>query len=126
MGNESNWGDLEPHQVESIKHHISQAVSEGIVTGLLGGDIQAAIADGVTHGLHRAASDELLFDQLTASTAAAFRRGATKASGEFVLGGLWGLARRAAWFVLLGIVVYSLGGWSALAALWKSLITSPA
>lgn len=49
---------------------------------------------------------------------------ATQHAGRFVLGGLLGLARKAALFLLLGGLVYAFGGWSALAALVKALFTS--
>lgn len=53
-----------------------------------------------------------------------FQKQATQHAGRFVLGGLWGLARKCSLFMLLGGVVYAIGGWAALAALFKSLFTS--
>ena len=51
----------------------------------------------------------------------ALQHHATEHAGRFVLGGLWGLMRRATVFVLLGGAVYALGGWGALAALAKAM-----
>lgn len=69
---------------------------------------------------------------MTEDTAAAFwaaglsvlQRQATNHAGRFVLGGLWGLARKASLFLMLGGIVYALGGWSALAALAKAIFSS--
>lgn len=69
---------------------------------------------------------------MTEDTAAAFwaaglsvlQRQATDHAGRFVLGGLWGLVRKASLFLMLGGIVYALGGWAALAALIKALYSS--
>lgn len=69
---------------------------------------------------------------MTEDTAAAFwaaglsvlQRQATNHAGRFVLGGLWGLVRKASLFLMLGGIVYALGGWAALAALIKALFSS--
>lgn len=70
-------------------------------------------------------------DLVTEETIAAFWAGglgmlqkqATEHAGRFVLGGLWGLARKASLFLALGGIVYALGGWSALAALFKAMFS---
>lgn len=49
---------------------------------------------------------------------------ATQHAGRFVLGGLLGLVRKAAFFLVLGSMVYAFGGWGALAAMVKALFTS--
>lgn len=51
------------------------------------------------------------------------QRQATDHAGRFVLGGLWGLVRRAGMFLTLGGIVYAIGGWSALAGLAKTLFS---
>ena len=69
---------------------------------------------------------------MTEETAAAFwaaglevlQKQATQHAGRFVLGGLWGLARKASLFIALGSIVYAIGGWNALATLFKTLFTS--
>lgn len=53
------------------------------------------------------------------------REQATEHTGRFVLGGLWGLARKLGMFLALGGVVYAIGGWSALAKLWSVIFTGP-
>lgn len=49
------------------------------------------------------------------------QRQATQRAGRFVLGGLWGLMRKMSLFLMLGGVVYAVGGWTALAGLFKAL-----
>lgn len=51
----------------------------------------------------------------------ALQRHATENTGRFVLGGLLGLLRRAAVFVLLGAIVYAVGGWTAIASFFKAI-----
>ena len=66
---------------------------------------------------------------MTEETAAAFwaaglvvlQKQATQHAGRFVLGGLWGMARTASLFFMLGGIVYAMGGWAALAALAKTI-----
>lgn len=51
----------------------------------------------------------------------AFQRHATENTGRLVLGGLLGLLRRGAAFILLGALVYALGGWTAIANFVKAI-----
>ena len=69
---------------------------------------------------------------MTEDTAAAFwaaglsvlQKQATQHAGRFVLGGLVGVVRKLGLFLTLGGIVYAMGGWSALAALFKILFQS--
>ena len=82
--------------------------------------LETRIASAVGSGIKSA---------MTEDTAAAYwmagltvlQRHATQHAGRFVLGGLWGLLRKASLFMMLGGLVYALGGWSALAALFKAI-----
>lgn len=51
----------------------------------------------------------------------ALQRHAAENTGKLVLGGLASLLRRGAVFILLGALVYALGGWTAIATFWKAL-----
>lgn len=42
-------------------------------------------------------------------------------AGQAVIGGLWDLMQRIMLFLMLGGLVYSVGGWSALATLFKTV-----
>ena len=82
--------------------------------------IEQRIASAVGTGLKSA---------MTEDTAAAFwaaglsvlQKQATQHAGRFVLGGLLDVVRKLGLFLTLGGIVYALGGWSALAALFKVL-----
>lgn len=52
------------------------------------------------------------------------QRNATQHAGRFVIGGLWGITRKLSTFVLLGGIVYALGGWNALAGFFKLLFST--
>ena len=45
-------------------------------------------------------------------------------AGRFVLGGLWGLVRKVSMFLILGGIVYAIGGWAALLKLWHVIFAS--
>ncbi|WP_343735274.1 hypothetical protein [Acidovorax sp.] len=80
----------------------------------------------------KAAVAEGIKSAMTEDTAKAFwgagltvlQKQATQHAGRFVLGGLWGLLRKASLFMALGGIVYAIGGWAALATLFKALFTS--
>lgn len=69
---------------------------------------------------------------MTEDNAAAFwaaglsvlQKQATQHAGRFVLGGLVGVVRKLGLFLTLGGIIYAMGGWSALAALFKVLFQS--
>lgn len=82
--------------------------------------LEAKIAQAVRDGIKGAMNEE---------TAAAFwsaglallQKQATQRAGQIVIGGLWGLMQRIMLFLMLGGLVYSVGGWSALATLFKTV-----
>ena len=123
MPTDSDWGALDPAAADKLKAYVRQSVADGVRDAIAEGGIQQSIADGVATGMRSVAEDEDLFDLIASRTASAFRRSATRAGGELLIDGLSGLARKAAWFVVLGALVYSLGGWAGLAAAWKALTT---
>lgn len=123
MPTDSDWGSLDPAAADKLKAYVRQSVADGVMDALADGDIQRSVADGVAAGMRSVAEDEDLFDLITSRAASAFRRSATRAGGELLIDSLASLVRRAAWFVVLGVLVYSLGGWAGLAALWKALTT---
>lgn len=99
------------------------APSEVRLTEETGAWLEAKMAAAVREGIKGAMTEE---------TAAAFwaagltvlQKQATQHAGRFVLGGLWGLLRKASLFMALGGIVYAIGGWTALATLFKALFTS--
>lgn len=90
---------LTDETVEYLEKRIAAAVGEGIKTAMTEETVAAFWAAGL-HALQKQASEH---------------------AGRFVLGGMWGLMRKASLFMMLGGLVYALGGWSALAALFKAI-----
>lgn len=121
MPTDSDWGALDPAVADKLKAYVRQSVADGVHDAIAEGGIQQSIADGVAAGMRSVVEDEDLFDLVASRAAGAFRRSATRAGGELLIDGLSGLARRAALFVVLGVLVYSLGGWAGLVAAWKAL-----
>ena len=90
---------LTDETVEYLEKRIAAAVGEGIKTAITEDTAAAFWSAGLT----------------------ALQKQATEHAGRFVIGGLWGLVRKASLFLMLGGIVYALGGWSALAALFKAI-----
>ena len=78
--------------------------------------IAAAVGDGI-----KTAITEDTAVAFWSAGLAALQKQATQHAGRFVLGGIWGLLRKASLFFMLGGVVYAVGGWAALAALAKTI-----
>lgn len=90
---------LRPETLAHLEQQIASAVQSGI-QGAMNGQTAAAFWGA---GL------DLLQKQ------------ATQRAGQIVIGGLWGLLQRIMLFLMLGGLVYSVGGWSALATLFKTV-----
>ena len=78
--------------------------------------IAAAVGDGI-----KTAFTEDTAVAFWSAGLAALQKQATQHAGRFVLGGIWGLLRKASLFFMLGGIVYAVGGWAALAALAKTI-----
>lgn len=84
--------------------------------------LEERIAAAVGHGIKSAITEETAVAFWSAGLSA-LQKQATQHAGRFVLGGIWGLARKAGLFFMLGGIVYALGGWAALAALAKTIFS---
>lgn len=82
--------------------------------------LESRIALAVAAGLKNAVTEDTAVLFWSAGLTA-LRKNAAEHTGRFVLGGLRGLLSKLGLFLALGSLVYALGGWSALAGLWKAL-----
>jgi len=82
--------------------------------------LESRIALAVAAGLKNAVTEDTAVLFWSAGLTA-LRKTAAEHTGRFVLGGLRGLLSKLGLFLALGSLVYALGGWSALAGLWKAL-----
>lgn len=80
---------------------------------------QQAVAEGI-----KSAVTEDMAARVIAAGLTALQRQATEHAGRVVMGGILGLARKGALFILLGGLFYAIGGWSALAKLAKFLFSA--
>lgn len=78
------------------------------------------VKDAVREGIAESMTDDNAERFWTAGVRV-LQKNAAQHAGRVVLGGLKGIASRAFLFLLLGGVVYAVGGWSALAGLFKTL-----
>lgn len=84
--------------------------------------MQSLMREAVRDGVRDLVTQETI-EQFWAGGLSMLQKQATEHAGRFVLGGLWGIARKASLFLVLGGAVYALGGWSALAALFKAVFS---
>lgn len=85
--------------------------------------LEQKIAQAVRDGIKGAITEDTATAFWGAGIAVLQKQAATH-TGRFVLGGLWGLARKVLVFVVIGGLVYALGGWGALATLFKTLFST--
>lgn len=85
--------------------------------------MQELMRDAVREGVRELVTPETM-EQFWSSGFQQLQKQATQQAGRVVLGGLVGLLRKAGLFLLLGGIVYAVGGWSALATLAKALFSS--
>lgn len=83
-------------------------------------DIDATVRDAVRDGFEQHMTDERV-RHMTRVAIAEVRDHLATQSGRFLLGGLGTLLARVMLFLIAGLVVYSIGGWSGLAALFKTM-----
>ena len=84
--------------------------------------LESLMSKSVQNGI-REALDEDAAERFWAAGLIVLQRQATDHAGRFVIGGLWGLIRKASMFLVLGGVVYAIGGWGALAGLFKTIFS---
>jgi len=84
-------------------------------------ELADAVKKAVADGIKAAVSDPETVGAFWASGLTQLQRGAQQQTGRFVLFSIKGIGSRALQFLLLGSIVYSLGGWTAVAKLWHTL-----
>ncbi len=95
-------------------------------------DMQAAIAadpdrtaqvvrTAVAEGIRDVLKDPEALDAFWGSAYDRLQDTATKHTGRLVIGGVRAAVVKGSMFMLLGLIVYSVGGWSALVKLWNSV-----
>jgi hypothetical protein len=78
------------------------------------------LAEAVVQGNLRTVSDPAFWSAI----GIAIQKHARDQAGGWLFGGIRVALSKLGWFMLIGLIVYMLGGWSALLALWKSLSVS--
>lgn len=81
--------------------------------------MEQRMAAAVQAGIKRALNEPDTVAQFWAAGLHVLQRQATQHTGRFVIGGLVGLVQKVGMFLVLGGMVYAVGGWSALAKLWQ-------
>lgn len=81
--------------------------------------IEVAVQSGI-----RSAITEETAKRFWAAGLSVLQDQASTHAGRFVLGGLWGLVRKVSMFLMLGGIVYAIGGWAALLKLWHVIFAS--
>jgi hypothetical protein len=90
---------LSEETITLMRQHMAQAVRDGIMDSLTEEAAEIFWRSGINM----------------------LQKNAAEQTGRWVAGGLWSVARKAGVFLLLGGLLYSVGGWAALSALAKTL-----
>lgn len=61
-----------------------------------------------------------------AAAVSGMRQATERNAGRWLIGGVWAVARKVLVITALGMLVYSVGGWSALAGLFKAVAAGEA
>ena len=104
---------------------IDQAVIEehlGVVLARIEGIEQAAlkpkdVAAAVGAGMVEAASNPATWT----AALSGLRKSTEQHAGRWLVGALWAVAKKGLVIVVIGMLIYSFGGWTALSAAWKAL-----
>lgn len=87
-------------------------------------DTIALLEDRMSHAVAAGIQSAMTEDAARQFWGAGFRELQEEAqahTGRFVLGGLAGLMKKLGTFMVLGGMVYAIGGWTALGKLWHAL-----
>ena len=102
--------DRTPEQMAFLSEALDRA--EAAAATMRPDVIKHAVADGIKTAL----SDP----QMWAAAMRAMQHHAQTEAGGWLFGGLKAVISRAAWVVVIGMGIYLIGGWSALAAFFKT------
>lgn len=86
--------------------------------------ISEAMQHAVRAGLRDALTDREVLALFWGSAFEAMQSRATRETGRFVLGGIRGAASKAFWLFILGAIAFQFGGWTAVQAAWKAIVST--
>lgn len=95
--------------------------SRVLLTALIREEMRNEMRLAVTEGIAAAMTEEAA-EAFWRTGLSVLQRQATQHTGQIVGGAVLALLKRGALFLLLGGIVYAIGGWSALAGLGKFLL----
>lgn len=85
---------------------------------------RALTPEDITRALQRAIADAASSPDTWAAAVAGARKATESHAGRWLVGSLWSVARKGLVILTLGMLIYSFGGWSALAGVFKSVVSS--
>lgn len=85
---------------------------------------KTVVREAVAEGIRDVLKDKELIGMFWSGAVEHLQQTATKNTGKFVLGSVKAVIARGSTFLLLGMLVYSVGGWSAVAKLWHSMFSN--
>lgn len=86
-----------------------------LLAAMLRDEMRVAVAEGIASVLTSEAMWAKVFEVL--------QKQATERTGRWVLGGLTTMVKKAVWISIFALMVYSIGGWSLLKAVWTAMTT---
>lgn len=87
---------------------------------------RALTPEDIAAALHGAITQAASSPETWAAAVSGMRQATERNAGRWLIGGVWAVARKALVITALGMLVYSVGGWSALAGLFKAVAAGEA
>jgi hypothetical protein len=115
----THGGDTIPVDVDTWERQIGY-----VLTRLDEIQQRALTPDDITRALQRAIADAASSPDTWAAAVAGARKATESHAGRWLVGSLWSVARKGLVILTLGMLIYSFGGWSALAGVFKSVVSS--
>lgn len=117
----THGGDTIPVDMEAWERQMSY-----VLTRLDEMQQRALTPDDIAHALQQAIAAAASNPETWAAAVAGARRATESHAGRWLVGSLWSVVRKGLVIVTLGMLIYSFGGWSALAGVFKGLVGSEA
>lgn len=84
-------------------------------------ETKQAMREAVASGIREVLSDKEIVADFWSGAFEQLQESAQRHTGRILLGSLGAVAKRVGLFVTLGLIVYAIGGWSAIVKLWHAL-----
>ena len=83
--------------------------------------VRKAVAEGVRDAVTNKETIAIFVQVALSAAVVQLHEQAKASTGKWILGAMWAAVRKGSMFIGLGLLIYSVGGWTAVAKLWHVL-----